>query len=547
MTTDNMTDLSPLVSVLDQSKLEGMLITDESGRIHFQHQPCVLTLSERKFAIFSTKKGNRLLREFSADDLIGMDYHEKKGMSKDKHTFEVNIYLYPVQTSIFSCFSTPKQDLLRKRVLLRLLFHTPEQVCRLWWNAIQRVIRGGVSLNDVASLNDFDTIAATLQQRNSTGTGRLSNPSIENYQSLTSRKTGDVTEQGGIPNYNSRKFIIFVNPVSGKGTAVSIWRKYVEPMLTEAGIDIELIITQRANHAKDFLKQHTNIYQYHAILIVGGDGLLFEVVNGIAERSDGFEVLQKVALLPIPGGSGNGLAKTILYQCGLAFHPRNATYVAIRGKSQPIDLSRVMTASGQTSYAFLMLTTGLVADIDILTEFMRCLGELRMFLGGAYFIMRRRKFTARLKLKLVDNHTYDDHKFAEKIEVNQLFDSDDRKPDNWVTLQGEFILIWIVQTSHVSASVLSGPNKKMNDGAFTVYVIQNMSRLELLGVMLAADNGNHVYNSKVRVFQCNEYIVDPISKEGLYSLDGEVVEYGKLHGKIVASGARILATSNPNA
>lgn len=43
--------------------------------------------------------------------------------------------------------------------------------------------------------------------------------------------------------------------------------------------------------------------------MVGGDGTFYEVLNGIFARPDWQDVLKKVALGVVPGGSGNGLTR----------------------------------------------------------------------------------------------------------------------------------------------------------------------------------------------------------------------------------------------
>ena len=73
---------------------------------------------------------------------------------------------------------------------------------------------------------------------------------------------------------------------------------------------------------------------------------------------------------------GNGLVKTILHECGESFSAINATFVAIKGQPRPVDLSCVHLSSGVRMMSFLSLSTGLISDIDILSESMRWMGEV---------------------------------------------------------------------------------------------------------------------------------------------------------------------------
>ena len=46
-----------------------------------------------------------------------------------------------------------------------------------------------------------------------------------------------------------------------------------------------------------------DLQQFDAVLCVGGDGIIHEVINGMANRDDGGEALQRVAIGVIPAGT----------------------------------------------------------------------------------------------------------------------------------------------------------------------------------------------------------------------------------------------------
>ncbi|CAN0518166.1 unnamed protein product, partial [Ectocarpus sp. 8 AP-2014] len=47
------------------------------------------------------------------------------------------------------------------------------------------------------------------------------------------------------------------------------------------------------------------------IVVVGGDGTFFEVLQGMYARPDCARQLSRLSLGIVPAGSGNGLAKTV--------------------------------------------------------------------------------------------------------------------------------------------------------------------------------------------------------------------------------------------
>lgn len=112
-----------------------------------------------------------------------------------------------------------------------------------------------------------------------------------------------------VPTEN-RKMLILINPKSGSGKAREIFQQRVSSIFAEAEIVYELHVTKKANFAREFVRTR-DIYSYRGIVCVGGDGIFFEVINGIFEREDWQAVIQDVKIGIIPCGSGNGLAKTI--------------------------------------------------------------------------------------------------------------------------------------------------------------------------------------------------------------------------------------------
>ena len=79
--------------------------------------------------------------------------------------------------------------------------------------------------------------------------------------------------------------LIFLNPQSGQKQSMSIFEKTLKPLLDEFALSYELFVTKRAKEAEDYLQSVENLLaKYSAIVIVSGDGLLFEVLQGLFQR-----------------------------------------------------------------------------------------------------------------------------------------------------------------------------------------------------------------------------------------------------------------------
>lgn len=110
----------------------------------------------------------------------------------------------------------------------------------------------------------------------------------------------------------TRKLLVLLNPKSGSGKGRETFQKAVVPVFTEAEIPYELHITKYANYAREFVRTR-DIYMWRSIVVVGGDGIYFEVINGLFERPDWQRAIETIPIGIIPCGSGNGLARTIAH------------------------------------------------------------------------------------------------------------------------------------------------------------------------------------------------------------------------------------------
>lgn len=69
---------------------------------------------------------------------------------------------------------------------------------------------------------------------------------------------------------------MLINPNSGPGKALQIYKKQVAALYGEAELKHEVVVTERANHAFDLVRT-LDLNLYAGCVIISGDGLLFEV------------------------------------------------------------------------------------------------------------------------------------------------------------------------------------------------------------------------------------------------------------------------------
>ena len=360
---------------------------------------------------------------------------------------------------------------------------------------------------------------------------------------------------------------VVVNPVGGTGIALKIWKRDTEPLLIAGNVEYTLLTTERVNHAKEYVTTE-DLSSFCTIVIIGGDGLIFEVVSGIMARDDHAQVFKNLPLAPIPGGSGNGLAKSILHECGEACTTKVATFVAITGAPAYLDISRVTTTS-ESHFSFLALSWGMIADVDINSESLRWMGEARFTVSGVSRIITRKLYRGRLSMLLADTVSGDTVTGENSSEVSDtvteqkqgtalaklppLCESLDtcvaENPDSWLVLEDDFIMVWVVQTSHASTTMYTGPGVTLNDGIFTLTLVRGKcNRSTLLKILIDMETGTHFQIPEMEVYRAKAFRLEPLTEDGLYSLDGEVIEYGPVQCEMHSTTSlQILKTDNNQA
>ncbi|KAG2438711.1 hypothetical protein HXX76_005257 [Chlamydomonas incerta] len=210
-----------------------------------------------------------------------------------------------------------------------------------------------------------------------------------------------------------------VNPVSGKGAARRLMETQVLPLLRDvAGLRVTVHVTQARMHAAELVRDLNLSCSSAAaegatapggnapgtaagagsgatppvdlIMFVGGDGTLYEGLQGLFQRPD-WEAAVQCPMAAVPCGSGNGLAAS----AGL-WDPVTAVVSVCRGRTEPVDVASVLQPPGNRFYCLLSVVYGSMANLDIGTQHLRWMGELRFHLGGLWEIIRGRLYNCRI-------------------------------------------------------------------------------------------------------------------------------------------------------
>jgi len=140
-----------------------------------------------------------------------------------------------------------------------------------------------------------------------------------------------------------RKILLFVNPVLQQTGARRSDIARVHSVLREAGAVVDILETGE-NRAAGPKAKRAVAEGYDAIIVCGGDGTIFDVIQGMAGSA--------VPLGIIPFGTGNVLAQNLK----MPKDPVAAARWILRGRPFPVPLGKITccTPEGRQSWLFAM-------------------------------------------------------------------------------------------------------------------------------------------------------------------------------------------------
>ena len=281
---------------------------------------------------------------------------------------------------------------------------------------------------------------------------------------------------------DSKKILVIINPASGTKIAIKMFNEILKPSLEKNNVEYELLKTQYAGHAKDVVQQK-NLRVYKGLVIISGDGLVHEVFNGLYALPEWMEIMKDVPFGLMPGGSGNALNCSLLHQMKQPFDGMNklgtngALDNVMNGlknqRTTGLDFIEVET-DGKKTLCFLGVTIGLVADVDLGSEFLRFLGYIRAYLLCVLKVIWPKYYHLKLSylpLPLDTNGnpipvSSDDL----SLDLPSLHQS---SPSNWLSEEGDYILVYATKCPLLDPITVIAPECTLDDGILWLVIIDS--------------------------------------------------------------------------
>lgn len=125
-------------------------------------------------------------------------------------------------------------------------------------------------------------------------------------------------------------------------------------------------------------------------------------------------------------------------------------------------------------------------------------------------------------------------------------------PNNWLTIEENFVLFLVTYLPLISSDFLAAPEAVFNDGQMhVIFIKQGITKSELLKLFTKTENGEHLKNDLVEYVKVKAFRLEPIglvnndqvqiSNKGIMMVDGEMVPTGVIQAEIIPSVGKILA------
>ncbi len=276
------------------------------------------------------------------------------------------------------------------------------------------------------------------------------------------------------------RYLLVYNPQAGHRRAEKLLPT-IETHLNELKLEFDLRLTDYPEHATEIVSD-MDLSPYRGIIAAGGDGTLFEVLNGLFANP----AKKKIPLGILPVGTGNAAFRDIEVD---ESDWRGALEVIAAGKTRHLDAGR-FTTHGQTYYFLNIMGLGFVADVTKTARGLKFLGNISYTLGVLWQTLR------------LQHHHLEIEVDGRKMERHNLFVE--------------------VSNTRYTANFLMAPDALVDDGLLDVTLANGLSRRRLLKVFPKVFTGEHVLEPEVETFKAKKISIrtDPPK---VLTPDGELI------------------------
>lgn len=301
--------------------------------------------------------------------------------------------------------------------------------------------------------------------------------------------------------HSSQDIVVAVNPFAsfGKHGAVGV---EVARELERAGYGVTVLqetsLAKLQSSVRAVLQPAT-----HALIVVGGDGMVSLGVNALAETS--------IPLGIVATGTGNDFAR------GLGL-PINEPMLGIRvlidqlkHKPRSVDLARVTTPGGETRWYAGVLSAGFDALVNERAN------SMRWPKGASRYVLAMLIELARLRSR----------------RYVLTLDGVEREVDA--------VLVSIANNGYMGGGMHVAPEARLDDGKLDVFIGHKLSRTRLLAVFPKVYAGTHTKHPAVEFIRATSVTLR--AEDVLAYADGERISQLPIDVRVVSGALQVFSAS----
>jgi len=281
------------------------------------------------------------------------------------------------------------------------------------------------------------------------------------------------------------KILVIYNPQAADGRAKSLLPE-ISAYIKDKAMDATIITTEYSGHAVKLVAD-ANLGKYDAIIASGGDGTLFEVLNGYYQNKHQNSQQKKPPIGLIPNGTGNAFMKELKLR---ASDWKKAVDIIAENNPRPIDVGR-FTTENKIYYFLNIVGMGFVTEIAEASVPLKWMGNT--------------SYTVATLLKLIS------------LKSQKMTLEIDGK-----TLERDSVFVEIANSQYTGTTFFIAPEAVIDDGLLDVIVLNKISRLRLLRLFTSIFDGTHINYPEIEYIKAKSIKVVE-EKPGKLIPDGEIL------------------------
>ena len=255
------------------------------------------------------------------------------------------------------------------------------------------------------------------------------------------------------------KLLLIFNPHAAMNRSVKLLPDICKGL--EQFAAVKVASTRHAGHAVELVAA-ANLGAFDGVIAIGGDGTLFEVLNGLYRK----EPQERVPLGLVPVGTGNAFARDLGLMPG---EWQKGIDIIARKKLGRVDVARVQTRS-ETFHFLNIIGMGFAVDAGMTAKKLKFIGNAAYTLATLWEIIRFKSYPLHIEI-----------------------DGKNIRQDN--------VFVEISNSRYTGTNFLIAPDAQIDDGLLDVTLLCALPRGRLLRLFPTIYSGRHVQYKEVSTFQ----------------------------------------------